>query len=157
MGYGMYKKDGGQFNYRQYYKASVAIQRSLAWGREISGWVTNDDIVGMTVGGRNAKVGMSERPAGDVTAFHTHTRQPGTIQLHSPDDLREFSRAGVSGYAMGWDKTYHYDPFTHPLPSYYNDGFYSDLYLATYVNPGLVTQSNNNFIRFPFYWFYFGH
>ena len=157
MSYGMYKKDGGTWNYRQYYKASVATQRSLAWGREISGWITKDDIVGMTVGGNNGKVGMSTRPDDAVTSFHTHYRpNQGAIEWHSATDLKGNSHFDVD-YVIGWKNAYQYDPSSHPLPSYYNTNQYSDLYLTTYVNPSLVTPYNNNFIRFPYYWFYFGH
>ncbi|MCL1851277.1 MAG: hypothetical protein FWF70_07760 [Bacteroidetes bacterium] len=53
---------------------------------------TFPNLVGLSVGGRNGKVGMSQKPDGDVTAFHTHTRQPGPIEWHSPDDLNEIYR-----------------------------------------------------------------
>jgi len=157
MSYGVYKHQGGTWNYRQHYKASVAIQRSLAWGKEISGWITNDDIVGLAVGGKNGKVGTTNRPDNAIGAFHTHTRNTqSTIEWQSPTDLRKNANFDVD-YVIGWKNMYKYDPSTHPLPSYYNTNQYTDDYLTLHVNPGLLTPYNYNFNRFPFYWFYFGH
>jgi len=155
IGYGMYKKAGGEWNYRQYYKASVSIQRSLAWGREISGWITDNDIVGLAVGGRNGKVGMTDRPDNAVASFHTHTRNNQfTVEWQSPTDLR--GKTDV-GYVLGWSNTYKHDPSTHPLPLDYNSGNWTDAYLTMNVNPGLLSTYNYNFNRFPFYLFYFIH
>jgi hypothetical protein len=148
--YGMYRRAGGEWNYKQFYKISVASQRSFAWGVETAGWITNDDVKNI-VYGDGSSVKVPPRPGNEVASFHSHPNEPGTIQWQSPTDLMIAKQNNDINYVIGWNEMYKNNPMTHP--------YYRSLHIAygdAYI-PTLLTTYINNLNQYPFYWYYFGY
>jgi hypothetical protein len=151
-GYWDYKRAGGEWNYRQYYKISVVNQRSFAWGREGGGWIT-DKNVGKIVYGEADNVKLPPKPNNAKANFHTHPHNPEGIEWHSIADV--YGEKNIN-YVIGWENMYKHNPQTHSFYRYYTSVYTVDHLMNTLI-PSLLTTYNNNLNPYPFYLFYFGH
>ena len=125
IGYAYYKKINDQWNYRQFYKISVATQRSFAWGREAGGWILDHGKMGKIAYGGRASLTMPPKPDNASEWFHTHPNWGKSwVESHSSVDINvNNTQVKLNSYVIGRQNVYFQRPMGNSLFLYSNTNF----------------------------------
>ena len=143
--YNQYKKEGGEWSYKQYRKISTASQRSFAREKEFGGWITNDDVLIDPSSGRGKDFHTpSTKPNSAIGRFHTHPNsvKADYIESHSPSDI---VTAGfvqkVDSYVIGRENIFRYDVWKYRIGAYDSTNMRLPMFRYPFYNPFWLSSS----------------
>ena len=143
--YNQYKKEGGEWSYKQYRKISTASQRSFAREKEFGGWITNDDVLIDPSSGRGKDFHTpSTKPNSAIGRFHTHPNsvRADYIESHSPSDI---VTAGfvqkVDSYVIGRENIFRYDVWKYRIGAYDSTNMRLPMFRYPFYNPFWLSSS----------------
>ena len=143
--YNQYKKEGGEWSYKQYRKISTASQRSFAREKEFGGWITNDDVLIDPSSGRGKDFHTpSTKPNTAIGRFHTHPNsvKAGYLESHSSSDI---VTAGfvqkVDSYVIGRENIFRYDVWKYRIGAYDSTNMRLPMFRYPFYNPFWLSSS----------------